>query len=185
MAISIVDALLTPVDPGRALQQFISELDELAALDPKLDRARARISDAVAAMNATADEQEILGAVFWLHIRGRVTSQPAETAELIRRWLGDGDLVLRTVDDALRTTLTPEVLQSVVDGAKTYDAAQSDDPATDRGRPLAQARDELRRIQGERAEDNPAVVAGAVVAVVIGAAIGVVVAEIVHSGHHR
>jgi hypothetical protein len=183
MAISVVDALLTPVDPERALRHFVSEIDELTAVDPKLDSARARVSDAVIAANIDTDEQELLAAVLWLHIRGRMTSRPADTVELLRLWLGNGDLVLRTVEDFLRTTLTPQVLRSVVDGARTYLAGQSGDQATDQGRQLAQARDEVRRIQGERAEDGPVVV-GVLIAVAIGAAIGVTAAVIVHS-HHR
>jgi hypothetical protein len=187
MAISTVDVLLTPLEPTRALRYVISEVDQLSALDPKLRQARAQIMDALAGAAAKSDDQETLGAVFWLQLRGQLTSRPAETVEAFRRWLGDGDLVLRTVDDVLRTALTTQVLQSLIDEAGRYDGTgphgdTPTDPGPQPNRELEQARAELRRILHESPEDNPAV-AGAVIvgiAFLAGVAGGYVIDKIIH-----
>jgi hypothetical protein len=177
MAISTVDLLLTPADPGRALRHIVSEVERLAALDPKLHQARTRIMDSLATAVPPSDEQETLGAVVWLHLRGRLASRPAAALETVRLWLGDGDLVLRTVEDALRTTLTAQVLRDVVHGAG-HDA----DATSGRAHLLDQARAEVRRAQGEVPEDSPVVVA-ALLAAAAGAVVGATIAEIIHA--HR
>jgi hypothetical protein len=160
MAISTAELLLTPIDPLPALRHFVAEVDELAALDPKLARARDRISDAFAAVDSDKDGQEILGAVFWLHLRDRLTGNPVETVEALRLWLGDGDLVLRTAEDALRTTLTPQVLQSVIDAARPFGTGEPGDSDSLRMHRLSQAREELRRLRAQGAEDNPLLILG-------------------------
>jgi hypothetical protein len=174
MAISIAELLLTPIDPLPALRHFVAEVNELAALDPKLARARDRISDAFAAVDSDKDGQEILGAVFWLHLRDRLAGRPAETVEVLRLFLGDSDKVLRTAEDALRTTLTPQVLQGVIDAARPQATGATGDSDSFRVQRLTQAREELRQIRGEGSEDHPAVIIGALI---IGAIEGYIITK--------
>jgi hypothetical protein len=154
MKSEFVDLLLTPLDPLRALRRIVSDVDRLAALDPKVGEARHLVTERLtSALASTPDGEEIVAGIFWLHLRGQLTNEPA-LLTAFRAWLGDGDLVLRTTELALDTVLSSDVLRETV-----TQAGQLSDAPPPQASPLDQARRELRRLQGERPADNPVAIA--------------------------
>jgi hypothetical protein len=170
-----VDFLLTPLDPVRALRRIASDVDRLAALDPKLGEAISLVRKRLQSVPPGTSPDETLPVVFWLQLRGHLMSQPSAVAA-VRRWLGDSDAVLRSVERALDTSLTVEVLQQLSAEATTLtDGAYADHVR------FSQARQELDEVQGGRPQDSILVVIA--VAVVVGCIIGAEIGEVVHASH--
>ena len=141
-----VDMLLLPLDPLRGFQIITSDLDRLAELDPKIREARSLVEDHLRGLPSEKDRDEMLAPILWLQVRAYV--QTPVNLGIIRRWFGNGDAVLRAVEEALNTTFDLEILHKVIqEGGELADADSAKD-----GR-LREARDELSRLGSEK--DKP------------------------------
>jgi hypothetical protein len=141
-----IDIFLVPLDPLRGFQTIMSDLDRLAELDPKIREARALVEDHFRGLPSEKDLDDKLAPLLWLQVRAYIQS-PVNLG-VIRRWFGNGDAVLRAVNEALETTFDQETLQKVIQ--ETGQLAQADSVKDGR---LREARDELSRFGSEK--DKP------------------------------
>ncbi|MEI7057492.1 hypothetical protein WBG06_16835 [Nocardioides sp. CCNWLW239] len=118
-----LDNLLIPFNPFRGLELWWAWIDELSGLDPKLKAACAQLTERFEPLSDA--DTETLATVLWgsSRLRLRAGSDPNG----FRRWLGDGDRVLRTVETVLRTELTPAAIQRLVQGAGQLSSTDSPD----------------------------------------------------------
>jgi hypothetical protein len=131
----LIDHVLIPIDPVRALETITAELDTAISLDPKVRQAAQLMQER---LEGVTDED--LGAVLWLHMRTRL--QDARAPEAFRRAVGDSDGFLRSVELALGTGFTTANLQQSVREAQRVTAGDLEAKTL-----LDRARDELKRIE--------------------------------------
>jgi hypothetical protein len=161
------ELLLLPLDPLRGLRRISEDFDRLVELDPKLREAKAQVEQHLGGLPSEEDIGERLGPILWVQLRDHLKSQRA--VNTLRRALGDGDNVLRSVEEALATTFDVEVLQEVIREAGQL--AQADSAAAGLFR---QARDELN--EGVR----PKTILKKILIVIIIILILIIVAEILY-----
>ncbi len=130
------DGYFVAIDPPRGLHRVASDLGRMAELDPKVRAAIALLDERLHAV--APDGQDILGAMLWT--RGRIRLATSGGLDGFRRWIGDGDAVLRTVERALETIFSPAILVAVIREA-TELAATDSGP----GAEIQRARDEMQR----------------------------------------
>lgn len=130
------DAFFVAIDPPRGLRRISSDLGRMVELDPKVRAAIALLDDRLHAV--PPDGQEMLGAVLWT--RGRIRLACSVGLDGFRRWVGDGDAVLRAVERSLETIFSLEVLEEVIREATELAAADSGP-----GAEIQRARDEMQR----------------------------------------
>jgi hypothetical protein len=169
---------LMPIDPVGALRSVVPDIDRFAQLDPKIARAKSLLVERLTLV-LPADERDVLVPLLWLQFREEFRS--ASMLRALRLALGDGQWVLKVVEEALETTFSKEVLTRVIQEATQRAATESA-----ASQELDRAREEWRAFTAGMPEDNPAALAAAAicvgVGVGIGIGIGVAVSEIAH--HH-
>jgi hypothetical protein len=103
------EIFLTRLDPARALKRAVDDFKRLSQLDPKLGVAKEMLQERFALL--PGESYETLGAALWAYSR-----TPAKRNEFngFRAWLDDGDLVLRTAEDALGSIFSLPVLKEVI-----------------------------------------------------------------------
>jgi hypothetical protein len=114
--------LLIPFQPTRGFEVWWEHLDLHAASDPKVAAARGLLEDRLGVLSDT--ELETVTSVLWalLRLRLRAGARP----RWFRAWLGDGDRVLRIIEDTVDSFLTPQALRELArDGGQL---AASDSP---------------------------------------------------------
>lgn len=130
------DAILLSVDPMRGFQRFRRDLDRLTDLDPKIREARSLVEQHLRALPSDTDFVNTLTPLLWLQVRNSFQNQ--QVLGIVCEELGNGDKILRSVEDAIATTLSHDVLLAAI--AETTALAQPESLSTKR---LQLANDEL------------------------------------------
>ncbi len=134
---SAADVFFVSIDPPRGLRRLAADLDRMAELDPKVAAAIGILEEHL--QGYSPDTQELLGAVLWT--RGRSLPRSSGGLDAFRRWIGDGDAVLRTVERCQLTIFSLEVLEEVIRQATGYVSSDSVP-----GAEIQQARDEIQQL---------------------------------------
>ena len=142
------EVLLLPLDPVQGLARMGEDLGRLAELDPKVRAASELLDERFSGL--ADDDREIVGAVLWVYVRDRLQHSGGLSA--FRRWIGDGDLLLRTVEAALETAFSAEGLKELARQGGQMAASDSGGA----GAEIERARHELEQLA---ASDSPVVVA--------------------------
>ncbi len=175
-----VEQHLMVLDPMKALRGVIPDIDRAARLDPKVAEARDLLVERVSGVLSADDDDILLPS---LGLRFRQEFDRPSRLQVLRLALQDGDFVLRTVEDALATTFSHDVLARAI-----REAGGGADSAPPHAQRLERARAEARAFTEVLPQDNPAALGAAVILVGIGVAagigIGVAVSEIAHHHHH-
>jgi hypothetical protein len=133
-----VEQFLVSLDPTRGLVRICEDVERVAKLDPKLRAATELLQEQFGLF--IGESRETLDAVLWAYARVAV-KQPG-SLDGFREWIDEGDVVLRTVEDALRTVFVRHVLNELVQ--RGTELMATDSPS---GSELLQARDELRQLE--------------------------------------
>lgn len=131
------DVFFVAIDPPRGLRRLSADVGRMAELDPKVSAAIALLEERL--RGYSPDGQELLGAVLWT--RGRSLLGSSGGLDAFRRWIGDGDTVLRTVERCLVTIFSPDVLEEVTREATGYLTSDSGP-----GAEIHRARDEIQQV---------------------------------------
>lgn len=133
------EVFLLPLDPQRGLRRITDHLTRYADLDPKLREAARLLDRRFQAFSE--QEQEMLGALLWAYLRGRIKASASVGA--ILGWIEQGDAILPRVEAALETTFSVESLKALLREGTQLAATES---AGDAGAEIQRARDEVRHL---------------------------------------
>lgn len=142
------ESLLLMVDPLRGLYRARNDIDRLAELDPKIKEARRQLTDRLAAVTSSEGRDELLVPILWLHVCD-VVKIPGNL-NAFRQWLGNGEAVLVSVENALATTFTKHVIEEVMTEAGRQ--VKDDSVMAER---LRVAREDMGRIGLIALDPNP------------------------------
>jgi hypothetical protein len=151
-ASNAAEIFVVRLDPARALERAVDDFERLSKLDPKLGAAMKMLQERFALL--PAESFETLGAALWMYSRTRTKPNG------FRAWLDNGDLVLRTIEDALGGVFSLPVLKEVIHYG-TEIAATDASSTTTTTTEFQQARLEIRRFLSTDILAPVAVLAGA------------------------
>jgi hypothetical protein len=137
----VSDVFFVSLDPQRGLKKIVRHLERYVDLDLKLGEATRLLEERFDSLSA--DDRDILGALMWSYIRGRLKG--STSADAVTRWMSQGESVLPTVETSLETTFSPESLRALVRETRQLVASES---ATTAGAAaeIQRARDELHQM---------------------------------------
>ena len=114
---------LLPLDAGYGLRMVVRDIEARTQRDEHVREARSKLEERFRSLPSEQDRDEILAPVLWASARESLADERAVVG--IRKWLEDGETVLRAVDEGLADRFSVEALDAVTTEARARAEADS------------------------------------------------------------